>query len=224
MRLLLVEDDDDLRTILKRGLGEAGYFVDAIANGSEAKDFLQTYEYAVAIIDWQLPGISGVELIEYMRKNAMRFPVLILTARDTPSDKIKGLDVGADDYLVKPFDYGELLARLRALQRRPDSDGSPILRVGDLSLDPSIYQISVEGQVIELTPREYSILEVLIGKYPSVVGRPVIALHAWNEEADAVGSNTIDVHIARLRAKLARSSSKIETVRSIGYKLVAEQR
>ncbi len=219
MRLLLVEDDQDLLRVLKRSLEESGYNVDGVTNGLDARAYLQAYEYSVAIVDWQLPGMTGVELIEQVRRVGNKVPILILTAKDTAREKIQGLDSGADDYLVKPFDFGELLARLRALQRRPESGGDPILRVGDIELDPSLHEIVAGHERLDLTPREYAILEVLIRKHPSVVSRSAIALHAWNDEADAVGSNTIDVHMARLRAKLARSTSHIETVRSVGYRL-----
>jgi len=145
----------------------------------------------------------------------------MLTAKDAPPDRIRALDEGADDYLVKPFDYGELLARLRALLRRPSGDRSPLLRCGSLTVDPATHQTLVGGEPAELTPREFAIIELLVRKSPAVVARRSIALHAWPEEADAVGSNTIDVHIARLRAKLARSNARIETLRGTGYRLTA---
>jgi DNA-binding response OmpR family regulator len=145
----------------------------------------------------------------------------MLTARDAPPDRIAALDEGADDYLIKPFDYGELLARIRALLRRPTGERAPLLRCGSLSVDPATRQASVEGVSIELTPREFAIVELLLRRSPAVVQRQTIALQAWPEEVDAVGSNTIDVHIARLRAKLARCDARIETLRGSGYRLVA---
>jgi DNA-binding response OmpR family regulator len=145
----------------------------------------------------------------------------MLTAKDAPPDRVRALDEGADDYLVKPFDYGELLARLRALLRRPSGDRSPLLRCGSLTVDPATHQALVGGEPTDLTPREFAIIELLVRKSPAVVARRSIALHAWPEEAEAVGSNTIDVHITRLRAKLARSDARIETLRGTGYRLTA---
>jgi DNA-binding response OmpR family regulator len=207
--------------VLERGLREEGYVVDAVANGDEALDYLRTYEYAICIVDWRMPGASGLDVITWARRRGAHIPFLMLTARDAPPDRIRALDEGADDYLVKPFDYGELLARLRALLRRPSGDRSPLLRCGSLTVDPATHQALVGGDPADLTPREFAIIELLVRKSPAVVQRRSIALHAWPEEADAVGSNTIDVHIARLRAKIARSDARIETFRGAGYRLVA---
>ncbi len=221
VRVLLAEDDAGLRNVLERGLREAGYVVDAVANGNDALEYLRAYEYSVGVLDWRMPGVSGVEVISWARRRGIHTPFLMLTARDAPPDRITALDEGADDYLIKPFDYGELLARLRALMRRPSGDRSPLLRCGSLTVDPAIRQALVAGASLDLTPREFAIVELLIRKSPAVVRRQTIALQAWPEEADAVGSNTIDVHIARLRAKLARSDARIETFRGSGYRLVA---
>jgi DNA-binding response OmpR family regulator len=140
--------------------------------------------------------------------------------KDAPPDRIQALDEGADDYLIKPFDYGELFARLRALLRRPSGERSPLLRCGSLSIDPATREVLVGVTPAELTPREFAIIEPFIRKSLAVVQRRTIALQAWPEEADAVGSNTIDVHIARLRAKRARSDVRIEILRGAGYRLV----
>jgi DNA-binding response OmpR family regulator len=221
MRLLLAEDDASLRGVLERGLKEEGYVVDAVSNGSEALDYLRIYEYAICIVDWRMPGASGLDVITWARGRGLPTPFLMLTAKDAAPDRIRALDGGADDYLVKPFDYGELLARLRALLRRPSGDRSPLLRCGSLTVDPATRQALVGAEPADLTPREFAIIELLMRKSPAVVYRRSIALQAWPEEADAVGSNTIDVHIARLRAKLARSDARIETFRGAGYRLVA---
>jgi DNA-binding response OmpR family regulator len=221
MRLLLAEDDAKLRGVLERGLREEGYVVDAVANGDEALDYLRMYEYAVGVLDWRMPGTSGLDVIGSARRRGVQTPFLMLTAKDAPTERIRALDEGADDYLVKPFDYGELLARLRALLRRPSGDRSPVLRCGSLTVDPATRQAFVGGQPADLTPRELAIIELLVRKSPAVVARRSIALHAWPEESGAVGSNTIDVHIARLRAKIARSDARIETTRGTGYRLVA---
>ncbi len=221
MRLLLLEDDDALREVLGRGLAEAGYVVDAVADADSAEAHLAVYEYGVAIVDWRLPGRSGLEVVERARRSGSNTPFLMLTARDAPEDRVRGLDGGADDYLVKPFDYGELLARVRALLRRPLGERAPLLRCGSLELDPASQEVRCSGALVEVTPRERAILELLVRRSPSVVTRRSIALHAWPEEADAVGSNTIEVHIARIRAKLKDAGASIETVRGAGYRMVA---
>ncbi len=173
------------------------------------------------MLDWRMPGLSGLEVVTWARGQRVQAPILILTARDAAVDRIGALDEGADDYLVKPFDFGELLARLRALQRRPQGERSPMLVRGRLSLDPSTRQANVGDVPAKLTPREYAILELLMRKSPAVVQRRAIALQAWSEEADAVGSNTIEVHVARLRSKIVNAGVRIETVRGAGYRLVA---
>ncbi len=223
MRVLVAEDDPALRSVLGRGLRENGYVVDAVPDGNEALAHLRIYDYEVAILDWRMPGLSGVEVISRARGSGDHTPVLLLTARDTVSDRISGLDTGADDYLVKPFDFGELLARLRALQRRPAAALGPLLECGDLVFDPDLFQVTVDGRPIALTTTEMGLLEVLLRRQPSVVTRRAMALHVWSNEADAVGSNTIDVHVGRLRAKIKGSLAGIETVRGTGYRIVARE-
>jgi two-component system copper resistance phosphate regulon response regulator CusR len=145
----------------------------------------------------------------------------MLTARDAPADRITGLDAGADDYLVKPFDFGELLARLRALQRRPPVSQAPRIVIGELEFDPTAREALVSGYRPSLTATELGILEILMRRYPGVADRRSIAQHVWDNEADAFGSNTIDVHLARLRSKLAGAGARIETIRGVGYRIVA---
>jgi len=222
MRVLVAEDDPGLRSVLERGLRRSGYVVDAVPDGDRALRYLRGYDYEVAVLDWRMPGTSGVDVIRRIRRQGSKVPVLMLTARDTTSDRVEGLDAGADDYLVKPFEFAELLARLRALQRRPAVPLDPVLSVGDLTYDPAARQVRRDDVDLALTGRERAILELLMRRHPSVVERRSIALQVWDDEAEAVGSNTIDVHLARLRAKLAGSSVRIETVRGIGYRLVAE--
>ncbi len=220
MRVLVAEDDNGLRDVLARGLRENDYVVDAVADGEEAIRFLRSYEYELALLDWRMPGISGLEVVRWIRRQQRRTPVLLLTARDAHADRVTGLDEGADDYLVKPFDFAELLARMRALQRRPAAVQQPEIVVGDLRFDPAMRQVLVGGQQPILTAIEYGILELLVRRSPTVVPRRSIAVNVWADESDAMGSNTIDVHLARLRAKLAGGMVRIETVRGVGYRLV----
>jgi DNA-binding response OmpR family regulator len=221
MRLLVAEDDPGLRSVLERGLRESGYVVDAVADGTQALEYLRAYDYEVAVLDWRMPGASGLEVLQAIRRRGSPVPVLMLTARDTAADRVTGLDEGADDYLVKPFDFSELLARLRALQRRPRQVHPPRLSVGDVVLDPATREVTVAGGTPSLTVTEMGILELLLRRSPAVVDRRTIAVQVWNQEADAVGSNTIEVHVARLRAKLAGAAVRIETARGVGYRIVA---
>ena len=217
---MVAEDDVGLRSVLERGLRENGYVVDAVEDGESALRFLRAYEYEVAVIDWRMPGVSGLDVLRTVRRERSPVPVLMLTARDAAADRVTGLDEGADDYLVKPFDFGELLARLRALQRRAGAPQMPLLTVGNVTFDPASRQLLVAGRDPGLTTIELAILELLLRRSPAVVGRRTIAVHVWDEEADALGSNTIDVHLARLRSKLASSTTRIETVRGVGLRLV----
>jgi DNA-binding response OmpR family regulator len=225
MRVLVAEDDEHLGEVLARGLREQGYTVDLARDGEAAGTFLRMYEYAVAVIDWRMPRLSGLDLVRQLRQGrrgsvGQATPVLMLTARDTPADRIAGLDGGADDYLVKPFDFGELLARLRALQRRT-RQAQLRLKVGDLEFDPVARHAEVDGRPSPaLTMTELGILETLMRRSPGVATRLAIAQQVWPDEADAFGSNTIDVHLARLRAKLAGAGVRIETVRGVGYRIV----
>jgi len=220
MRLLLAEDDDALRSVLSRGLREAGYVLDSVSRGDDALHMLQVHDYACAVLDWRMPGLDGLEVIGSMRRLGIRSPVLMLTARDTPADRVEGLDAGADDYVVKPFDFGELLARLRALLRRPPGVEGTLIRRGMLTIDAATRQAAVAGQPLRLTSTELAILEVLVRRSPAVVDRGAIAHHAWEDDSAPLGSNTIEVHVARLRAKLAGAGVAILTVRGAGYRLV----
>ena len=219
MRVLVAEDDPSLRSVLERGLSEEGYTVDAVDRGDDALDLLLREEYAVAVLDWQLPGLSGIDVLTAARRRSIAVPALILTARDTPDDRIHGLDSGADDYLVKPFHFGELLARLRALQRRPAGPAASQLTVGSLTLDPATHEVRVHGRALPLTPREYSVLEVLMRRWPQTVARATIEHHAWPEAGTEIASNTLDVHVARLRNKLRRAGVEVEAARGVGFRI-----
>lgn len=221
MRALIAEDDGALRSVLERGLSENGYAVDAVADGDQAVAFLRAYDYAVVVLDWRMPKMSGMDVVRHMRQGGDRTPILMLTARDSTADRVAGLNLGADDYLVKPFDFAELLARLQALQRRPDLTLAPQIASGRLLLDTTTRQVTKNGDPLTLTATEFNLLELLLRRSPSLVTRRDIAIQVWGNEADAVGSNTIDVHVARLRAKVAGGGANIETVRSSGYRLVA---
>lgn len=221
MRVLVAEDDPALRSVLERGLRENGYVVDAVGDGAAALRYLRSYEYDAAILDWRMPQRTGLEVVAEVRARGNRTPILMLTARDTPADRVAGLNEGADDYLVKPFDFAELVARVRALQRRPPLTGGPLLECGDLCFDPATRDVTVAGEPLALTAIESALMELLLRRRPNVLTRQSIAVQVWDDEADAVGSNTIDVHIARLRAKLSPSTARIETVRGTGYRLVS---
>jgi len=219
MRILVAEDDRGLREVLVQGLEDAGYHVDAVDRGDDAIEQFKFYEYDVAILDWRMPGTPGIEVAAWARENRRPTAILMLTARDTPIDRIQGLDSGADDYMVKPFDFGELLARVRALQRRPRGVDSPVISRGRLELDPARRQITGQGKSLSLTVTEYKILELLMRRSPTVVERKAIAEHAWQDETDPLGSNTIDVQMSRLRAKLVNAGVRIVTVRGAGFRL-----
>jgi two-component system copper resistance phosphate regulon response regulator CusR len=219
MRVLVAEDDEGLRDVLVLGLSDAGYHVDAVDRGDDAIDQLTWYDYDVAVVDWRMPGAEGIDVVSWARHHERPTAILMLTARDTPADRIRGLDTGADDYLVKPFDFGELLARVRALQRRPRGVDAPILQAGRLTLDPVTHQVCVEEREVSLTSTEYLILEVLLRRSPAVVDRKAIAEHAWADETDPIGSNAIDVQLSRLRAKITGAGVRIVTVRGAGYRL-----
>src|ERR1700689_961369 len=198
MRILVAEDDEHLGEVLVRGPREQGYAVDLASDGESAGSFLRLYEYAAAVIDWRMPGLSGLDLIRQLREGRQGSigqvtPVLMLTARDPPADRIAGLDGGADDYLVKPFDFGELLARLRALQRRT-RPAQLRLKVGDLEFDPVARHAEVDGRSSPaLTMTELGILETLMRRSPGVATRLAIAQQVWPDEADAFRANTLEV-------------------------------
>ena len=206
--------------MLQRGLSEEGYVCDTATQGDDALHLLRIYDYAAAVLDWRMPGMTGEQVAREARKLKIRTPILILTARDTTADKVQGLDSGADDYLVKPFQFEELLARLRALLRRPAEVAEPVLTRGRLALDPARRLVTKGGQHVAITGVEFAILELLLRRSPAIVTREVIGRHAWPEAGAEIGSNTIDVHMANLRRKLAGAAVQLLTVRGSGYRLV----
>lgn len=220
MRLLLVEDDLRLASTLAQGLREHGYAVDCSAEGNEALDLAQLEPYDLVILDWMLPGRSGLEICQTLRRSQSQTPVLMLTARDAIEDRVRGLDSGADDYLVKPFALQELLARLRALLRRPDgSSRDPILKAGELSLDPGTREVKLRGEAVSLTNKEYLLLEYLLRHPNQVLSREQISAHIWDYDFSAM-SNVVDVYVRSLRRKL-NEDGLIRTVRGAGYQLIS---
>jgi DNA-binding response OmpR family regulator len=219
VRVLVAEDDPGLREVIVLGLQDSGYQVDSVDRGDDAIDQLGWYDYDVAIIDWRMPGAEGIDVVAWARRKHRPTALLMLTARDAPADRIRGLDTGADDYLVKPFDFGELLARVRALQRRPRGVDEPVLARGRIRLDPITRVVTAADGPLNLTSTEYLILELLMRRSPAVVDRKSIAEHAWADETDPLGSNAIDVQMSRLRAKVPTAGIRIVTVRGAGYRL-----
>lgn len=218
MRLLIAEDDERLCELLTRGLNENGYVVDAANRGDDALHLLGIYDYAAAILDWRMPGLDGVEVIRAARSRKIAVPVLVLTARDGLADRVDALDAGADDYLVKPFQFPELLARLRALQRRR-IEGTPVLELNGVRLDPSTRRVTLDGAEVRLAPIEFSLLELLMRRHPAMTSRDLIAQHVWAGEWAGTTGNAIEVHVSRLRTKLSRSRIRLATVRGSGYRL-----
>ncbi len=214
MRILLIEDDALLGDALQTGLKQAGHAVDWVRDGIAAETALLTEEYAAAVLDLGLPRKSGLEVLRRLRKEKRATPVLILTARDTVDDRIAGLDAGADDYLVKPFDLGELQARLRALLRRAGGQPAPLLTAAGISLDPAAHRVVCAGNEIELSAREFAVLHALMQSAGRALSRPQLEQHlyAWGDE---IGSNTVEVFIHHLRRKLG--AERIHTLRGIGY-------
>ena len=220
MKVLLVEDYEPVRTSVAQGLREAGFAVDATGDGEEGLWFAQTGEYDAIVLDLMLPGTDGLTILRRLRGDANPVPVLVLTARDTVRDRVRGLDLGADDYLVKPFAFDELLARVRALVRRKYEEASPVLRVGDLEIDPSRRTVCRAGRPVDLTAREYAILEFLAHRAGRVVSRTDIWEHVYDFNAEP-NSNVIDVYVARLRRRLEEGGRPrlIHTRRGQGYVL-----
>ncbi|BAU73160.1 response regulator [Metapseudomonas furukawaii] len=214
MRLLLVEDDNALGAGVRAGLRQEGYTIDWLTDGASALHALQSEEFDLAILDLGLPRLDGVQVLQQLRSGGATLPVLVLTARDALEDRVIGLDAGADDYLVKPFDLNELKARLRALLRRSAGRPQVLIEHGDVVLDPASQQVSYRGNPVPLTPKEYQLLHELLSQPGKVLTRErlVQTLYGWDEEAE---SNTLEVHIHHLRKKL--SSDLIRTVRGIGY-------
>ena len=214
MRLSLVEDDEMLGSGVQAGLSQAGFAVDWVKDGAAAELFLDAEEYDLLILDLGLPKRDGMAVLRALRDAGKELPVLILTARDAVEDRVQGLDSGADDYLVKPFDLDELAARVRALLRRRGGRAVPVIRHGDIVLDPAAHTVTQAGRPVELSPREFALLQELLEHRGRVLSRSQLerSLYSWKDEVD---SNAVEVHIHHLRKKLG--SALIRTVRGVGY-------
>lgn len=223
MRILVVEDEPGIANFVRQGLTEAGYAVDVARDGREGLDYALAVEYDVLVLDIMLPELDGLALLRELRRRGNKTLTLMLTARDTVSNRVEGLDAGADDYLVKPFAFSELLARVRALLRRPPLQMGTVLQVGDLEMDTAKREVRRNGSLIELSPREYAVLEYLMRHPNQVLTRTQIGEHVWNLDFYNE-SNVVDVYIGYLRRKLDRHGDLplIHTVRGAGYRISAE--
>lgn len=216
MRLLLVEDDRLLGDGIAAGLRQDGYVVDWVQSGEQGLLAVSSETFDLVILDLGLPGIDGIDVVKKLRKQGNVTPVLVLTARDTVDDRVQGLDVGADDYMVKPFDLNELGARVRALLRHSKGRGSPELIEGDLVLNPKAHTVQYKGQPVDLSPREFSVLQELLENAGHVVSKARLqeTVYGWQHEVD---SNAMEVHVHNLRKKL--DNDLIRTMRGVGYVL-----
>ena len=220
MRILIAEDEEDLNQLIKRRLKEADYSVDACFNGEEVFDYLLGAEYDALVLDIMMPRLSGLEVLRRLRREGNQVPVLLLTARDSIQDRVEGLDAGADDYLIKPFAFEELLARLRVLLRKPQGEKTSVLKVGELELHLNTRQVFRDGEEVKLSSKEFSLLRYMMQNAGIVLSREKLERHVWDYDFSG-GSNVIDVYIRYLRKKLdeGRENKYIHTVRGHGYVL-----
>ena len=225
MRILVVEDEHMIANSIKKGLEQEKYAVDVAYNGTDGYDMASTEEYDVIILDRMLPGMEGVEICRSLRKENIHTPILLLTAKGQTQDKVQGLDAGADDYLTKPFSFEELLARIRALIRRPHTTVNSVITVGDLSLDSKTYLVQRGEKNIKVSSKEFSLLEYLMRHANTIVTKEQIISHVWDYDADIL-PNTVEVYIRNLRGKVdlpfKDRKALIHTVRGFGYKIGEE--
>ena len=224
MRILIVEDEERLAKSLKMGLEKEGYAADYVMDGeaAERRITLCHKDYDLVVMDWMLPKKDGVDVCKSVREQDIKIPILMLTARFDTTDKVNALDMGADDYLVKPFSLDELIARIRALLRRPQQSLPTILKIGDIELDPSTRRVTVNGKEVKLTVKEFALLEYMMRNPNQVINRNQILDSLWGFDFDSF-SNVVDVHMKNLRKKLNNRRNKVlETVRGIGYKMKIE--
>ena len=222
MRILIVEDDAKAARFVTQGLQEEGHTVEVAADGNEGARFAHTNSYDLFILDIQLPGMSGLELARDLRRSGLETPILMLTARDSTQDIVRGLDAGADDYLTKPFAFDELLARVRALTRRQATGPAGLLRYGDLEMDRLARSVRLAGRVVDLSPREFRLLEFFLLSPEQVVTRTRLLEQVWDMTFDPE-TNVVEAHISNLRRKLEEQGTPrlIQTVRGAGYALRA---
>jgi DNA-binding response OmpR family regulator len=220
VRILVVDDDERLCSVVERGLTEEGYAVDTAHDGEEGERLARINDYDLVVLDIMMPRLDGLSVCRNLRRTHNDVPILMLTAKDAVPDRVVGLDSGADDYLVKPFAFDELVARVRALTRRSAPARTPTLAVGDLVLDTVSHRVHRGGREIQVTAKEYAVLEYLIRNPGALITRGMIEEHAWNNDFDSV-SNLVDVYIRRLRWKIDTEGeeSLIETLRGAGYRL-----
>jgi two-component system, OmpR family, response regulator len=222
MRILVVEDEHRIAQSIKKGLEQEKYAVDIAFTGTDGYDLASSEDYDVIILDLMLPEMDGLTICKNLRKHTIQTPVLILTAKGQIDDKVSGLDAGADDYLTKPFSFEELLARIRALSRRPNNTTGTVLSVNDLSLDPKSFKVKRANTPIQLSNKEFSLLEYLMRHAGTICTKEHIISHVWNYEADIL-PNTVEVYIRNLRNKIdlpfEKQGSLIHTVRGFGYKI-----
>ena len=218
MRILIVEDERRLSNIIKKGFIEDGFAVDQAFDGEEGQYLAESEAYDLIILDLMLPKIDGIEVCKNLRKKGIKVPILMLTARSTTEDKVTGLDSGADDYITKPFSFIEFRSRVHALIRRSHQDGSPTLEIDGLMLDPLKHKVSRDGKDLSLTPKEFSILELLMRHKGEVVTRTMIIEHVWDYDFDGM-SNVVDVFVVTLRKKVdgGFKTKLIKTVHGVGY-------
>lgn len=219
-KILLVEDDPDIAARVSEFLERQGHIAEHVDNGLEAKDRLRIYEYDLIILDWQLPGATGIEICQAYRSGGGHKPVLMMTGKDTTADKMTGLDTGADDYVTKPFDFGELGSRLRALLRRQNSTVSMTLKVQDIELNPADRSVTRSGKSIDLTPREFAILEFLMKHSDQVVSPEMILNGVYHSESDST-IDSIYTLVKNIRKKIGDKQTVIKTVHGIGYKVLS---
>ncbi|WP_420406354.1 response regulator transcription factor [Nisaea sp.] len=219
MRVLLVEDTEDVAEAVVIAFGRSGYPVDHVASREAAEAALAVQEYDVAILDINLPDGSGIDLLRALRQSGWKFPVLMLTARLAVDDRVEALDIGADDYLMKPFDLRELEARVRALYRRKSDSRPTILALGDVTLDPAKQSAELDGAELSLTRREFALLRVLMSDPERVLSKDRIFERMFAFDEDGVSINAVELYVARLRKKLEGSSLAIRTLRGLGYQL-----
>jgi two-component system, OmpR family, response regulator len=219
MRILVVEDEVKIATSLQRGLEAEGYVVDVAHDGDQAEVMASSTDYDAAILDWMIPGkYDGPGLVQLWRGRGDQMPLLMLTAKTSIGDRVSGLDNGADDYLPKPFSFDELLARVRALLRRPKAHTGNVMSVGPLDLDIAAKNVCLQGQPIHVTAKEFQLLEYLLRHSGEVVSKERLLTHIWSDE-DRVQQNTVETFIGHLRKKLKPHDGLITTVRGYGYKL-----